>query len=259
MGDEAFFSVMSKCFAPVSEEEWGRLTRGRCWSDFLDAARRLLQDDSPLGAASCSGRRVRWLCPLQDFLSVGEVDALFAPPSWNERVAFAARHFTGGLPESALPVESLYRPGGRSAADARFGAAGGRMAQPGAGGAYDGDAARYMRTLIARMGLAFPPEFAACPDHLALELDLVAVMLRSGMTHQAQSFLVERLAWLASYRMRLVLLEDDARFYIGLVDVLLGVWSRFVVFEGAGAQGASASGDVRAKARDASVSASAHI
>ena len=68
-----------------------------------------------------------------------------------------------------------------------------------------------------------PPAFSACPDHLALELDLVAVMLRSGMREEARQFLAERFAWLTAYRMRLLALEDDARFYIGLVDVILAI------------------------------------
>jgi len=83
-----------------------------------------------------------------------------------------------------------------------------------------------MRGLVKRMGLSLPPEFADCPDHLSIELDLLAVLLRSGMTHQAREFLSERFAWLPAYRLRLLGLEDDsrARFYVGLVDVLLGVW-----------------------------------
>ena len=77
--------------------------------------------------------------------------------------------------------------------------------------------------LVERLGMEVPPAFSACPDHLALELDLVAVMLRSGMREEARQFLAERFAWLTAYRMRLLALEDDARFYIGLVDVILAI------------------------------------
>ena len=34
---------------------------------------------------------------------------------------------------------------------------------------------------------------------------------------------VKSFAWLTAYRMRLLALEDDARFYIGLVDVILAI------------------------------------
>ena len=68
-----------------------------------------------------------------------------------------------------------------------------------------------------------PLQFAACPDHLALELDLAAVLVRSGAHDAARRFLAERLAWLTAYRMRLLKLGADAGFYIGLVDVLVGI------------------------------------
>lgn len=80
-----------------------------------------------------------------------------------------------------------------------------------------------MKDLVERMGMDVPPQFAACPDHLALELDLAAVLLRSGARDAARQFLSERLAWLTAYRMRLLTLGADAGFYIGLVDVLVGI------------------------------------
>ena len=64
---------------------------------------------------------------------------------------------------------------------------------------------------------------ADCPDHLALELDLVAVLLRSGMDAEARQFVAERFDWLTDYRLKLLKLDDDARFYISLVDVILGI------------------------------------
>ena len=113
-----------------------------------------------------------------------------------------------------MPVESLYRTWSAGAAPAPF-----SQQQ----GLYLGDSAHYLRELVERLGMEVPPAFAACPDHLALELDLVAVMLRSGMREEARQFLAERFAWLTAYRMRLLALEDDARFYIGLVDVILAI------------------------------------
>ena len=64
---------------------------------------------------------------------------------------------------------------------------------------------------------------AACPDHLALELDLLAVMLRSSMNRQAEVFFLERFDWLTEYRRRLVDLGSDADFYVGLIDVIMGI------------------------------------
>ena len=90
-------------------------------------------------------------------------------------------------------------------------------------GLYLGASARYMRALIEQLGLEVPAEYADCPDHLALELDLVAVLLRSGMDAEARQFVAERFDWLTDYRLKLLKLDDDARFYISLVDVILGI------------------------------------
>ena len=229
VSDDMVFAVAAKCFAPIAEEDWNALTTGACWSDFLDAARRLLQSGALLGASEVPAHGARLCCPLQDFLSVGEVDALFAPPSWQRKRRFEACHFTGGLPVSAVPVESLYRGPGSLAAPVP---APGSGALPrirldaGAPRSYNGDSARYMRDLVQRMGLRVPQAFEAYPDHLALELDLAAALLRGWSVRIARLFLVERLSWLSAYRLRLIeIMPDDAvAFYIGLVDVLLGIW-----------------------------------
>ena len=52
-------------------------------------------------------------------------------------------------------------------------------------------------------------------------------------------------AWLTAYRMRLLELADDARFYIGLVDVLVGMREHLALTSGAGEQGIDA--DARAE------------
>lgn len=217
---DEMFTVLSMCFAPVERDEWKQLADGPLWSDFLDAARRGLQDDDALDGPASPMARARTRCPLQEFLSAGEVKALFAPPTYDEKRLFAARHFTGGLPESAVPVESLYTAWSNGSLPSPFSKA---------EGMYQGDSARYLRDLVERMGMQVPPEFAACPDHLALELDLVAVLLRSGMREAAVQFVLERFSWLTAYRMRLLELADEARFYIGLVDVLVGVRERLAL------------------------------
>ena len=206
---DEMFTVLSMCFAPVGQDEWKQLIDGPLWSDFLDAARRGLQDDDALGEPTSPIARVRSRCPLQEFLSAGEVKALFTPPTYDEKRLFAARHFTGGLPESAVPAESLYTTWSNGSLPSPFSKA---------EGMYQGDSARYMRDLVERMGMRVPPEFSACPDHLALELDLAAVLLRSGMR---------------------------ARFYIGLVDVLVGMREHLALTSGAGEQGIDA--DARAE------------
>ena len=215
MDDAAVFSVLSKCFAPVEKDEWKQLTRSAAWADFTNGVRALLQHDTQFGKSVSPFKRSHGRAPLQEFLSGSEVDELLCPPLFEEKQAFAARHFTGGLPRSAVPVESLYAdwetPG---------------HVNPLIGkqkGLYLGASARYMRALTGQLGLEVPAEYADCPDHLALELDLVAVLLRSGMDAEARQFLAERFGWLTDYRLKLLALDDDARFYISLVDVILGI------------------------------------
>ena len=214
--DAAVFSVLSKCFGSVEADEWKQLTRSAAWADFTDSVRRLLQDDHQFGKQTSPSKRLRGRAPMQEFLSENEVNELFRPPLFEEKQRFAARHFTGGLPQSAVPVESLYTDWETSG-----------NVNPLIGkqkGLYLGASARYMRALVEQLGLKVPPEYADCPDHLALELDLVAVLLRSGMDAEARQFLAERFCWLTDYRLKLLKLDDDdARFYIGLVDVILGI------------------------------------
>lgn len=214
MEDDEVFSIIAQCFAPASETDWHVITKSATWSAFLNGARRSLQDEKTFGCRTSAIERLGRRCPLQEFLSEGEVRSLFAPPTYEEKQSFAARHFTGGLPASALPIESLYVSWSQTGAQTPFSKA---------SGFYESDAARYMRELIDRMGLRLPDVFAAYPDHLATELDLVAVMLRSDMRDEARRFITERFDWLTAYRMRLMHLQDDASFYIGLIDVVLGV------------------------------------
>ncbi len=61
---------------------------------------------------------------------------------------------------------------------------------------------------------------------------MTAVLLRSGMDHEALTFMRERFAWLESYRQRLLAIGDDAGFYIGLVDAVMGIWLKNLVSEG---------------------------
>lgn len=216
MNDALTFATFACCFAPVERDEWNAIRADASWSDFLSGARSLLQDERPLGATLPPIGRARRGEPLSDFLAETEVRALFTPPTYDEKTSFSARHFTGGLPQSAVPVESLYttwsKPGNGPFA--------------GRTGLYMGDAALYMRDLTRSMGILIPDEFASTPDHLAVELDLIATMLDAGMAHEAQTFCIERLAWLGSYRAKLMALGDTALFYLALVDVLIGIRAR---------------------------------
>ncbi len=191
MKGSVVFSVASKCFAPAAEDEYAELTAPEAWDAFI------------ADLCDCIAPR-----SLYELLSEREVEALKNPPAYASYSAFCRRHFTGGLPASAVPVESIYRTR--------------REAQEGERGSYHADSALYMGALIERLGLTLPPQYAACPDHLALELDMLAVLQRSGCDDEARSFLSERFDWLVDYRQQLLHLEDpESDFYIALVDILI--------------------------------------
>lgn len=54
---------------------------------------------------------------------------------------------------------------------------------------------------------------------------MAAVLYRCGSS-EADSFVAERFTWLTAYRMKLIdFTDDDVWFYVGLVDVLVGMLS----------------------------------
>lgn len=224
------FSVLSKCFSVIDDDEWEAVRAEGAWFDFLESVRRLLaepealadseaQADARVGARP-QGSPTRIAPPLSDYLAACELEAVLTPPAAHEKRAFAAAHFTGGLAQTALPVESLYRDErGWLRKACRQRDAGGES------GSYMGPTARYMQAQCDALGLSVPQEFGAWPDHLSLELDMVAVLLRSGMAKAACGFAAERFAWLSVYRMRLLELGDEALFYVALIDLIVGIVS----------------------------------
>lgn len=211
--DARLFAMLAQCFGPVSREEWDRTTGADEWQALISRLRTLLQQPDAWGVAAPAVRAHRAI-PLQEFLSEREVDALFAPPAFGEKQSFAARHFTGGLPESAQPIESLYVEWTSDPARSPF---------EHKKGLYSADTALYMRDLIADLGLELPESLAAYPDHLSLELDTVSLLLEAGRADDARQLFLERSAWLTAYRLKLVTLGDEALFYLAAVDALLGI------------------------------------
>lgn len=207
--DATVFSTIAALFAPATREEWEQIVRPASWQSFLGALRRTARDG--VGGKPGASALKRPM-PLQECLSRDEVRALYAPPSFEERSRFGARHFTGGLPASALPTESLYTVWTRDSRRSPF-----SETKP----MHRSDAALYMSDLLESLGLAPSEDFQLAPDHISLELATMAALLEDGMEEQARSFLVERFAWLTAYRSRLLELGDEALFFTALVDAVL--------------------------------------
>lgn len=214
MENAEVFAVLSRCFAAVDEPEWDDLTQPAQWEEFLASARRLLQDRGVTPELVAPASAMRHSTPFEEFLSDDEVRALYAPPSASELASFGARHFTGGLPASAMPIESLYVEWTADPSTHPFGKV---------EGFYVSDAAVYLRDLMASLGLDAESAIAPYPDHLAVELDLAAYLFAAGRDEDAWRFVEDRFAWLSGYRARLVQLGSEAIFHVAIVDLILGM------------------------------------
>lgn len=85
-------------------------------------------------------------------------------------------------------VESVYRPWTQSA-DCGLAFARDR-------GWLGGDSAAHLEAVYGETGLEPPPEFAHAPDHLALELELMALLAEQGSREQQDRFLAQHLSWM---------------------------------------------------------------
>lgn len=218
MKDSAAIATIARCFAPIGRDDWHAMTSGCAWIGFIDEARRLMQAGGSLGSPTLPIGEWSYRFPLQDYLAPVEADALFAPPSWEEHSAFSREHLWPGARSAAYPRESLQLrlalPGASGARTAARGGCGYPEAS-GEGGAADG-------------GASLPD------DHLAVELSRIAALVAAGKGDLAQKRVVEHLAWLPAYRLRLAACKGAA-FYLGLVDVLVALWSRLSTEESANA------------------------
>ena len=96
--------------------------------------------------------------PLQEALSL---------PTWPARSSFQNELLVPGMPLAAMPVESLYKAWSTQQGNA-FGAT---------RGLYLGDPARHLSQVYRELAIEVPAEFASMPDHLTLELELLALSL----------------------------------------------------------------------------------
>lgn len=178
MRDDDLFIVASWCFSPIDQDAWESVISPDVWEDFLNSLSDLSQGQ----------------------LSADIRHSLSTPPSYQEKEDFASKHFTGGLPESALPVESLYvyeKDGSRSQEYLR-------------------EPALYMRDLFTSMGLSVPTAFMACPDHISLQLEVVGMLLSENPDY-ARDFALSRFEWLSRYREHLESINVDASFYASMI------------------------------------------
>lgn len=174
--------IASWCYTWVDRETWQSLTDNGSWYDFVRSITSYLPED----------------------MRKNIVETLERVPSYEEKQLFMAQVFTGGLPDSALPVESLYLP----------------LKPSDQGPCYLRDSADYMNALTKSLGIVIPESFHATPDHLSLELEVASLLAKEGDEDLAQKFISERLMWLTDYVDVLEGIDIDASFYVALTRAL---------------------------------------
>lgn len=179
MLNEAFM-VVSKCFTSLSADSWKEIVSSE-WDSFLDTLDSNLSDGE-------EKRRV--------------LEVLSNPPRYEEIHSFEARHFTGGLPDSAMPVESLYIEDPKN-----------RVPQ------YLREPALYMKDLIQSLGYEVPNGYETYPDHIALELEVLALLMESDI-NAARDFATTRFGWTSKLKDKLKGFGDESLFYVALLDAL---------------------------------------
>ncbi len=123
------------------------------------------------------------------FFFAGAVEGVASPPRSLEELKQAYWDaFANPLSDRVTPVESVYRPWSEaSTTDAGMGGARGYLLS---------DRALHLLELYRLTGVAVPAGFEAMPDHLALELEFMALLCRRGHPAEQARFLEDHLSWL---------------------------------------------------------------
>ena len=96
--------------------------------------------------------------------------------------------FAGPVASKVTPVESVYRRWSEDpASDSPIAKLKGYLMS---------DRALHMQELYRQAGLSFPPEVAATPDHLALELEFMALLSEKANFETQAEFCTDHLDWL---------------------------------------------------------------
>jgi TorA maturation chaperone TorD len=229
-------------------ESWAHLKQQSTWLRFTRSIQQLLEGQSPFGQIPSrqfsleqfsAGHPLklqrehqpkrqlpaetslsRWL--LQETgLSLAESEFSHAP-CFEAQLDFARRHFVGGLPVSVLPIESLYRRWTWQESAA--------LPFTRQTGLYGGDAAAHMASLLKRFELTVTGDTSLPPDHLAIELNFLGLLIQYGNGADAHQFIDDHLSWLPSYLDTLLDRIPDARVFVS-ITILLNACLEILRFE----------------------------
>ncbi|MDR2197313.1 MAG: molecular chaperone TorD family protein [Coriobacteriales bacterium] len=165
-------------------ESWARFEDAGTWRCFIDTIRQLLTDTQ-----ASKNPLLQRLSEKAGFTF--DLGVLSQAPRFEAQMDFARRHLVGGLPTSVLPIESFYRCWTHQDSTS--------LAFAHQRGLYHSDAAAHMTSLLERFELTVTGDALLPPDHLAIELSFLAVLLRHGSNADIRIFIDDHLSWLPSY------------------------------------------------------------
>ena len=163
----SLLSLIAPLFSALSEQEYAEVRENPAWDVVRAASSQEAADPAERETLGCA-------CAL---------------PYWPQRSLLQNEVLVSGMPLAAMPVESLYKPWSSDSGNA-YGAQ---------RGLYRGEPARRMQSVYASLDIEVPARFAAMPDHLTLELELMALLLDAGNAAAAATVASEHLDWLDDY------------------------------------------------------------
>lgn len=188
-------SAIAPHFSYLDEAEYEQIRAEASWSE-------LFSGEEIFGVIS-SAPAVSATAPVASpsAVAVSSFAAPLALPSLSARIAVQNEVLTSGAIFAAMPVESLYKPWSTQDGNS-FGAQ---------RGLYLGECSHHLLALYERLALEVPPAFSAMPDHLTLELELLAMLLEVHNYEGVSQLVSDHFDWLGDYADLLTRRIQDVR------------------------------------------------
>lgn len=127
--------------------------------------------------------------------------------------------FLGTQKPFAPPIESIYK---KWTTDKSF-----QVPFKNQKGYLMGDSAQHVQHIIKSFGLEIPVEFHMMPDHLVILLEILAFLIASGLTEEAQQFAHDHLDWLTDLRKAIEELPANGQIFVTALIALERVLQEF--------------------------------
>ena len=83
-----------------------------------------------------------------------------------------------------------------------------------------GDCAAHMLDLYRELSIEIPQEFRGMPDHLALELEFLALLYQSGSKEQIEEFIADHLDWVPDLEREIKNSTSPRGFYLNSIELI---------------------------------------